>query len=293
MGNQPTTKISPDRVIQIEPKCSFDVTLSKLEKTLNQQSEQEPDSVDFANTLDKIGEIYRRKGKLDEALAYFKSSLHVKKRKVPFSLTYAITLANIGCVFKERGEYEQALYFLESSLSIKKQNVSEDSMDIARSYSNLAIVLNHLGRKTEAKELYNQSLLIKQRLEPDSASTAISYVNVAAVCQPKEAMRNLSKAYSIAVKCQPANDSLMVYILTNMASVQFKLGELDKSLTTIKKALLLEKKFVGCESLTAAGIYDIMARILEKNGHLEAASDARSKATNIRYTMRTMAMRKH
>mmetsp|Transcript_27234 Transcript_27234/g.40213 ORF Transcript_27234/g.40213 Transcript_27234/m.40213 type:complete len:298 (+) Transcript_27234:19-912(+) len=280
MGNKPAKKVIPGQ--EIMTRSGFDVALSKLENTLTEQSRIDPNSVDSAKTLDKIGEIYWRKGKLDDALNCFKSSLFIKEREVPDSLSYAITLSNIGCVFKEIGDFEQALNFLNKSLSIKKKHVSKFSMDTARSYSNLANVLNSLGRKTEAKELYEQSLAIKKRLEPDSASTVISYVNVATSCHPKEAMKILSKAHSIVQKSQKRNDSLMVYILTNMAIFQFKLGDTKGSLITAQHALAMEKTCVGPDSLTAAGIYDIMAKIYEKIGQPTAANDVRSRSTRIR-----------
>ena len=97
----------------------------------------------------------------------------------------ARTLSNLGCILSQCGKPHQARYFLEAALVLRQGECArlgletEESMEVATTCTNLAIVWQQLGHVKRAVALHTRAQHIKQHWAPASASMARTYLNLA------------------------------------------------------------------------------------------------------------------
>lgn len=77
--------------------------------------------MESAQSLNNIGAVYKKMGKLDEALDYYERSMSIKgKVKGQKSLEVAQCLLNIGLVYELKGQMEKAIKAVSECCLIKK-----------------------------------------------------------------------------------------------------------------------------------------------------------------------------
>ena len=119
------------------------------------------DKVLKVRTVNNIGFILRRQGRLSEALVYYKEAISAQKKLGLLSLM-ARTLNNIGGVYRIKNETRQALEYFLKSAKIRKS--IGDVMGLSSSYLNAGRVLLDMGKPEEAKKFLLMSLKIRKRL---------------------------------------------------------------------------------------------------------------------------------
>ena len=78
-----------------------------------------------------------------------------------------VFLSEIGQFHKSKGllreirQLSEAKRWLEKALSIQTKHLGERHPDTLRSMNDLALTLQHLGQRSEAKELYEKTLTIR------------------------------------------------------------------------------------------------------------------------------------
>ena len=127
----------------------------------------------------------------------------------PRTCHLARTLSNIACIFCQCGEWEKARYLLQGVLELRQQscttttntnnnnrnnnrnnnnnhhhdldddNNNEESLEVAKTCTNLAIVLQKLGHMDQALRLHQKAQRIKELKAPQSATLARTYINLA------------------------------------------------------------------------------------------------------------------
>jgi two-component system sensor histidine kinase/response regulator len=111
--------------------------------------------------LVNIGEIFKKKGQPDSAIAYTSRALIIAK-KVKDSVSISIALYNIGenCVIKK--DYKQAQAYLRQSLDIATRAGDEEG--VAYCHNTLALACYHTGDYDSAMQYAQKGLLESKKL---------------------------------------------------------------------------------------------------------------------------------
>lgn len=244
-----------------------------------------PESIEMAECLDHLGQVYWRVGDIDEALQCSKRALEIKERMVPETSSMAKTLSNIGCIFHERGEYLKASYLLRGALEIR-ESINPWSMEVAVTCTNLGLVLMQLDQVEEAVEYHQKAREIKEDLAPKSISLARTYVNLANVCAAMRLYQNatalLRQARDIAKDLEQPPVSLLSTIDMNFGNVMYGSGNLTKAVRFYQRAIERESSLAP-DSLILADMCMELGRVYEELGMREEARSVRITAINIRF----------
>ncbi len=135
-----------------------------------------------ATTLQNIAAIHFAKGELDQAEATFRECIELRAAlgdQDPLeSLT---TLRNFGAIQMRRGRLDEAAVTLGEEVALTREFYGE-SMKLAESLKNLAIVNSARGNADEAIRLQREAMDIASRLlEADSAEMGFMHADLGAV----------------------------------------------------------------------------------------------------------------
>lgn len=101
---------------------------------------------------------------LDAALKHFQTCRAVFVKEFgERSERVAVTDSNMASVYNARGETDQACALMESSLAIKRELHGDSHLSVAFGLNNLALIKAQQGNRSEAIELLEQSLQMKER----------------------------------------------------------------------------------------------------------------------------------
>ena len=263
-----------------------------------------PSSGERAQCLDYLCKEHWRVGSIDQALAFSQESLAVKQSLSKTTTTashadsIAKTLSDMGCIFYERGDYDQALDFLQQALEMRQHHVPE-TVSVAVSCTNLALVYSKLGKTTRARELHQQACAIREALQPGSMALARTYMNLSSHCynsstheQQQQAWKYLEKSEAIVQTIRPAPLSLMASLEVQRGNLLLLLCQQEESTSRNKYAAdaiacyelaICTEERVAPDSLILASMYTRLARACEEEaaGLLEEARAARAKSLQI------------
>jgi tetratricopeptide (TPR) repeat protein len=134
-----------------------------VEKSENIDVEEE-----IADSLDGLGQIYTRQGKLEQAKEALLESLNIKK-SLENQFSTSKTYNNLGKVYIELYNQQKQLKYLEeakklfeSSLEIKRE--LGDRQGQGASFNELGKVHRLMGKYDKALDYYNRSLNIKSQV---------------------------------------------------------------------------------------------------------------------------------
>src|SRR6185369_1428988 len=114
----------------------------------------------------KLGRLYLRLGKYDEAKAHFKTALEIAERissKTTGGLVVdsLLNLANVHVTVKEFAEAEQLYLRAKTTLEASKRDNSWKMAEVLTAYAG---VLEKMGRLAEATRLQRDALDIRSKL---------------------------------------------------------------------------------------------------------------------------------
>jgi tetratricopeptide (TPR) repeat protein/cellulose biosynthesis protein BcsQ len=113
----------------------------------------------LARDLNALGELYRREGRLRQALASFEESLSLRQRGLgedhPDTLVSKINLAD---TLRQQGRLDEALFLDECIVDARERMLGADHFDTLSARARLAATLGLQGRLSEALPLQEQVL---------------------------------------------------------------------------------------------------------------------------------------
>lgn len=111
--------------------------------------------------LVNIGEIFKKKGQPDSAIAYTSRALIIAK-KVKDSVSISIALYNIGENYVIKKDYKQGQVYLHQSLDIATRAGDEEG--VAYCHNTLALACYHTGNYNSAMQYAQKGLLESKKL---------------------------------------------------------------------------------------------------------------------------------
>nr|WP_229257408.1 tetratricopeptide repeat protein [Duganella callida] len=119
----------------------------------------------LARDLNLLGELYRREGRLRQALASFEESLSLRQRGLgedhPDTLA---SKANLAAALRQQGKLEEALFLDECVVEARERLLGADHPDALAARAQLAASLAAVGRTAEALGMQDVVLATYTRL---------------------------------------------------------------------------------------------------------------------------------
>ncbi|MFP4370498.1 MAG: tetratricopeptide repeat protein [Candidatus Kapaibacterium sp.] len=137
---------------------NYEKAVENYERVLNYYNEN---SVDRAQVLTQLGNVYYGWGKYNEALKYYQESLDIANDKSSLK-GKAILLNNIGLVYKNMGNYNEALRYCKMSIDIREESGRTDDLNLYFPLTSLAEIYLRLGNNEEALIYLQRALRIAE-----------------------------------------------------------------------------------------------------------------------------------
>jgi len=192
----------------------YDRALDHLHKSLKVYSRVlYPDDIKLTPTYNNMGSIYHKKGLDEQALQFHKKAYDIQvKSSNPDPDSVAAYAGNIASVLVKQGKYEEAIPYLQRDLQIQERlNSSDDDINLAVKYHNLAGAQFRINKYAEALENYKKCLEIELKIHPSNHPTvAITYYNMATTLEGlgklEEAVETIQKARERLLLTRDEND---------------------------------------------------------------------------------------
>ncbi|MCX8173845.1 MAG: tetratricopeptide repeat protein [Thermoplasmata archaeon] len=186
----------------------------------------------------RIGEVYEKMGRFDEAMNFCTKAEELVAGE---SREMSIILSFEGLVYMRKGEYDRALEKLEKALEMCRRD--ENKKEIGLIYRRMGTIRMYLGDDKEAINLLTQSLEISEDIN-DIEGIGKSSNNLGIVYYGKGeldlALKNFEKSMEIAKKIGDTYGIGLSYI--NIGSVHFDKGDLDQALRFYEKGLVIKER---------------------------------------------------
>jgi len=143
------------------------------------------DSLDKAETLNNLAELYYAMGRYGEAEPLFTRSLEIWEQQLGADHPdTAASLNNLAGLYELMGRYGEAEPLHQRSLAIREQQLGADHPDTATSLNNLAALYYAMGRYAEAEPLYLRTLaILMQGLGENNPNTQTAWNNFCGLIQ--------------------------------------------------------------------------------------------------------------
>jgi tetratricopeptide (TPR) repeat protein len=118
-----------------------------------------------ARGASNLGLIYREEGKTSDAEGLLKRTVDIEENASsdvsPSEL--ANSMNNLARLYREQGKYEAAEALYKKSLALKEQVFGADSLNVAVSLRNYAILLTKMHKDDEAVKLNKRAAMIEDK----------------------------------------------------------------------------------------------------------------------------------
>ncbi|CAF0799761.1 unnamed protein product [Adineta steineri] len=229
----------------------YDQSLKYFKNLLN-----ETDPQNVARIYNSIGEAYRLKGDLDNAMEnYTRSYTLMMEATPPREKASLRPLRNMGIVFDEKGQYDKALEFYFRALDIAERHCGKEHLDTASILINIGCIWEDAKQEyTRALEFYDQGLKIYQKQLPnDHIHIATCLNNIGVVHGKMTALDNAldyhKKALEMFQKLLPPEHDLIALSLGNIANTLRDQNQLDNALAYYMRALKIQEKIFGSNAV--------------------------------------------
>jgi len=180
-----------------------------------------------------IGNFLRVQGYWDDAVRYGKLTVEAG-RIAQDKLVVAGASNDLSIMLIDRGEFHEAQKAVEQALIIFRE--LEHQPDIAGALHNMGVIAQELGDKTKARELFDESLSIKDKDDLNIATT-LHHLGTLSISEGKfeEAETHLTESLRILKKMK--NNPYIAESLESMGKLRTAEGEYSAAKDLFKEAL--------------------------------------------------------
>lgn len=181
------------------------------------------------------------------------------------NIYYAKLLSNLGLLYSNFSAYEASQQYLQEALNLRKKIIGEQSVDVAISINNLAVLESHKGNYTKVQELIQQAILMAELKSADKSILGIMYNNKAYFQQMIGQNQKALEVYEIALQVlgdEKGQKSLAYQrVAINKAIALQEIGKLDDAIALIEKAMKIRRNQFGASSPDYAHMLNLAASI--------------------------------
>jgi len=216
--------------------------------------------VAYANTAG----VYSDLGKFNLAINYYKKAIEILIKSLGNNnFRVAGLYNNLSLTYEEIGNLKKAIYYNSKALNIaKKQNRLDALINITLGASLLNSSIGNFKKENKLrKNVINLVEQINNRYRKANYYNTIglTYKNKG---DYKEALKFYNKSYKLTKKIKLLNSTTLgANVLNNLSMLYSHLGNLDKALTLMKKAVLVYENIYGYKNSFTATAYSNLAGI--------------------------------
>lgn len=117
----------------------------------------------LSNSLNNLGEFYRRTGDIVAAEQYYRRALTVAREIAHQTLEGAV-LNNLGLTSTARREYDEAVSLLRQALGLREKALGPEHPDVAITLDNLGLAYAYKKDYAKAEEFIKRSLAMLEKI---------------------------------------------------------------------------------------------------------------------------------
>ncbi len=231
-----------------EAEKDFTETLRINEKVSGKES------MPYAITLNNRGVLFQNLGRYKEAERDIKECLKVAAKKMNTkSIKYARFQTNLGLLYQQEKKYNEAEEIFQSAINAVSRNPlksKKSNPDYAHLLEIKASLYIEINKYEEAEALLKEALAIYERKFGTSFSGyGLTKAKLGALYRSQEklpeAENNLNRAEYILGKTYGENHPHYVEVVTELALLNWQLGNIEKADELFKKSINQSLVFVG------------------------------------------------
>jgi tetratricopeptide (TPR) repeat protein/predicted Ser/Thr protein kinase len=162
-----------------------------------------------------------------------------------------------------------------------------DDLSRAHALNSLGAVLRSLGKYTEARERFERSLALRQKvLGPEHLEAVNSMANLAVILTdlglPEEALRLHERVLELRGKALGPEHPIMASTFSNLGLTMEGLGKYPEAQRSYERALAIVEKVMGPDHIEVTTPLNNLGNVLSEQGHLEQALRIHERVLAIR-----------
>lgn len=229
-----------------------------------------PNSADAADARNRLGDILRQFGHLDEAESMLERAVAWRANNGPVDYALAESYNNLGLLQSNLGHLDAAEATLRRSIALHQQANGKDTIGTVYPRHNLAIVLRQQGRLKEARAMAGKALFIKKEQQLPTAEIGTTQSVLAQIERDMglldDALRDATQSLAIRRSAYGEHSPMIDRELLTLASVRLARGEVAPARNLYREALAIADGEQTRGSLSAARIHLAWGRFLLATG---------------------------
>lgn len=220
----------------------------------------------IAATLNQLGLIFQKNGKIDSAQRYYSGALKIYRQLAKYlpreyQPNVAMVLNNLGNLYNDANDHKRTKQYYSEALRLYRQLARQAphvyQPHLASALNNVAIQLKKEDRLEEAKRYYEEALEIKRNLSQENPqaylpSIALTLNNLAILLKKMGQLQQARGYYeqSLQIKRKLALQKPLVYLpsiaitLNNLGALLMKTDELAAAQAHYEEAIGIYRELV-------------------------------------------------
>ncbi len=221
-----------------------------LEEALSIVKSRYPYSVDYYDTLVKLGTAYHRNEMIEKALDFYDQAAELEKLiSIPCDML-TVRLNARALMLCDREAYDEALALIEEGITLLKNVTRDVRVEIETLYRNKAYILLTSGHPREALKIFQQSLLLCKEFYGEIHPHVESILGNIAYCyfdmdKIDIAIKHFSEALEIVKKVYKGPHWRFGQCYRGLTLAYRKNGQPALALNAAKDAVAADLKYYG------------------------------------------------
>ena len=239
-----------------------------------------PNSLEVADALNRLGNVHRRFGRLQQAEPMLVRALEIREQKIreqggQVDYDLADSYNNVGLLQNDLGYYERAEATLRRSIDLHHQWDGQGTPRAASPLHNLALSLQRQGRLDEARAAALESITRKRAESPNQTSIANTLAVLANIERERglldQALEHSQESLALRERIYGRDNVLIASGLRTHAEVLLARGDVEEAEALYWEALALHEANGSLGTIRAANIQLGLGRMLLDQGRLSEA----------------------
>jgi len=206
-----------------------------------------PDSVDYAMTIQAIGNAELMEDRVADARAHLEQAIHLLEARLgPEHPDVAAAYNDLGGTLHRAGLYELALANTRHVLALREKALGPDHPDVAQSLVNLAIDAKNLAQWDVVDPSYRRALAIyRKAYGDDSFEVGVTSLNLAEAKRVQGALAAAAEAYDrakqILVTRLGDGHPMLAHIWNGQGQLELARGHVDAAVPLLARAVAIRE----------------------------------------------------
>ena len=227
-----------------------------------------PDHPDEAYGWHNLGELLRRRGRLDEALDAYRHAARIRTDRQGETPLLGGTLSSIGATLNDMHRWAEAVPPLERALAITRAHVPANDPALVAPLEALATGYRHIGRIAEARHDFDEAIAIGEKSGASNNNLAITIYNLGELESDagnwQAALADDRRAVEIFAASASSRPTLFIFPLLAEGRALVELGRAAEAVAPLTRAVAIETRDEGTKQRAEARVW--LGRALADTG---------------------------